>query len=470
VIAGTDRLRRNRSYARLTAGTLTVVIAIVAACSFGSFAHTHVIPVWAVTFDVAFLAGATYAILDAVGEYAHAFVASWRVEAEAMTTVAAGVLLAALGLTTRLTLGLSRTRAALEVLGGLVALLLMFAAIAFACSPVRHRAARTVTAVLAPTLVLAFLTRPAQTADVQPWAPPADEPLALSAVAVPLLLATVFIGRRRSPASTGKPRGQLLSTLWTHLATPFRTIFADRILQSALPVFFALAAFGFSRDIAVAVPVLAAGVATWCSASRADGQVALTATRAGRPLRRHEVVGASCLVFLAGCAAITAIGGALGSPISSFDDVSGVRGPEATMLTRGGLLGGARDLASSVVGPGGFDARVLNAVDAETGLTGLAGLLLLWAALLWCLHRAVRRTADPADRARAAGLTWFLAAQLLTPLLDLLPLDLPSAGPPLLTAAVFWLMADAIAVGAVLGLSWRNPVYREPPVQKTGSA
>lgn len=306
--------------------------------------------------------------------------------------------------------------------------------------PSRHRrAGRSVgaaaLALIAAALVLAVIqvgTGPGREAVVPgggEFTEPAGPFLAIFILAC-VALAPARLGRLLDPAA---PRR------WSW-CTPA----AVNTIWPLLPAGAALVFFAFTRDFALAVPLLVGAIAA-CAWERT-------------PLR---VIGVSVAVFILGTWLVTGMGTVLGYPDFTFSAVLHANAPTpGSFITGQDMLFGpgyAWRATGFLTDGAGFGPDVLIVIARETGWAGVIGVWLVFAVLLVALFRLVPPRGRPTASALGRGLSCLIAAQTLFAVLLMLPPVFPAGiAPPLLAGGAADFVATFMAIGILIGLSWRT--------------
>jgi len=373
--------------------------------------------------------------------------------------VAVILLLSAIGMLLRISLGMHGMTTWSEPLVAAVALLLLFAAAEATrrSKPGGHFPWVLVAAGLLLAACEAVIR--GRLATVVPGGPSLlDWPTSL--LAFMLLGLVAFVLTRRPHRLEGRLARQLKNREF-------------RLPWTAVPALVALALFAYTGSLSAAVPLFAAGMAVLARTGGGAGPGEGTddhGRRSGR-LARSVWTGLACVAgFGAGACGIALAGTAFG--IRGFSHVKMLASPTTDPYTLFFHY-------PYLFGPGwqmhaqGIDRRlgagqvILSAIGREAGVAGLLGLLVLFlvllGTLLW-LGSQQQRTSF--GSAWMFGLATFLGAQLLIAILRLLRWpSLYSTGPPLLAGGIAWYIVTLIAVGVAIGCAARPAGPSVPPAR-----
>jgi hypothetical protein len=472
-MAGKARpIRRGGRQAQLPAWrwplSLAVVIsAVVAICLF-RLAQRHAVSwIWPVVLPLLMFGAATSTLL----------VVQRRVPGLTPLLVAIVLLLSAIGMLLRISLGKQGMSIWPEPLVGALGLLLLFAAAEFTLrfQPGWH--AREILAVALLLVAVWEASERGRLAAVSAGTPaPTDWPLSL----LTFMLLGLVAGALTRP--------QLWLKDWCVRRLAPRDI---RMLWISLPVLAALALLAYTANLSTAVALFVGGLsmlasipgvpAASASLDSPDAQPG-DARQGHRPRRQHGAprsgpslratrTGLVCLGgFFLGAYFIAMAGAALDIP--DFRHMKVVAGPStdpyAFWIHYSYLFGSSWQLRLSGMSRRvGAGQAILPVIARESGVAGLVGLLALFIGLLGTLFILSLRGRGSFGSAWMLGLAAFLGTQVLISTLRLLRVpSLYSTGPPLLAGGAAWYVATLMAIGVALGCVARQENNGKPPAQQ----
>jgi cell division protein FtsW (lipid II flippase) len=305
----------------------------------------------------------------------------------------------------------------LVVAGSMVALFLVMNLVAWYRDSRRSLRNALLGGTIVIPIVLISSALPKRSAVLPSQPRPADSPVLLLAVVIIALLAAFLA------------------------STPV----SGTLLPVFLPAIAAAVFFALTRDLSVALALLAAGITT--------------AVIATRRVRWPRVALNSVVAFAALASVIVAFGMVLRIPRFGFGDVLGYSERPVPFGAGGNFMTGAGDETVHRLWKGapGTPSDVLSLIVHEAGVPCFIGLILLFLLFFVFLARLAARIDDPIGTAMAWGLIVFLVAQFVLAAESLFPAGVPiGEGPPLLSGGWADYLADLVAVGIVIGLSRRG--------------